>query len=195
MGSKLFLDSQTRHILQQTAQYFASQQRQAYLVGGSLRNMLLGEACSDWDIVVAGEAHRLARQLADILGGFYAHMHDKASRVIVKAETGNITLDIASLHGQSLEADLRARDFTVNALAAPLDEALTLHLIDPLHGEKDLRARRLKAVNTAIFQADPLRMLRAARLMVRYQFSLDSGTQKLIWRDASLLPVVASERI
>ena len=195
MGSKLFLDSQTRHILQQTAQYFASQQRQAYLVGGSLRNMLLGEASSDWDIVVAGEAHRLARQLADILGGSYVHMHDKASRVIVKARTGNITLDIASLHGQSLEADLRARDFTVNALAAPLDEALTLHLIDPLHGVKDLRARRLKAVNTAIFQADPLRMLRAARLMVRYQFSLDSSTQKLIWRDASLLPEVASERI
>ncbi len=194
-GQHTFLDIQTRHILQQTAQYFASQQRQAYLVGGSLRNMLLGEACSDWDIVVAGEAHRVARQLADMLGGYYARMHDKTSRVIVKAGTGDITLDIASLHGQSLEEDLRARDFTVNALAAPLDEALSLRLIDPLHGEKDLRARRLKAVHTAVFQADPLRMLRAARLMTRYQFSLDTGTQKLIRRDAALLPAVAPERI
>ncbi len=195
MGSTLYLDIRTRHILQQTAQYFATQQRQAYLVGGSLRNMLLGEACSDWDIVVAGEAHKLARQLADILGGYYARMHDKASRVIVKAETGDITLDIASLHGQSLEEDLRARDFTVNALAAPLDEALSLHLIDPLHGEKDLKARRLKAVNNAVFQVDPLRMLRAVRLMTRYQFSLDTGTQKLIRQDASLLPAVAPERV
>jgi putative nucleotidyltransferase with HDIG domain len=195
MGSKLFLDIRTRQILQQTAQYFATQQRQAYLVGGSLRNMLLGEACSDWDIVVAGEAHRLARQLADILGGYYARLHDKASRVIVKAETGDITLDIASLHGQSLEADLRTRDFTVNALAAPLDETLSIRLIDPLHGEEDLRARRLKAVSDAIFQADPLRMLRAVRLMTRYQFSLDAGTQELIRRDASLLPAVAPERV
>ncbi len=195
MGSKRFLDTRTRHILQQTAQYFAAQQRQAYLVGGSLRNMLLGEACNDLDIVVVGEAHRLARRLADTLGGYYARLHDKASRVIVKAETGDITLDIASLHGQSLEEDLRARDFTVNALAAPLDEALSLPLIDPLHGEQDLRARRLKAVNDAVFQADPLRMLRAARLMTRYQFSLHTGTHELIRRDAALLPSVAPERI
>src|ERR1700724_4743424 len=108
--------------------------------------MLLGEPCGDWDIVIAGEVHMLARQLAGRLGGYYARLHDKASRVIVKTEAGDITLDIASLHGQSLEDDLRARDFTVNALAAPLDEALSLQLIDPLHGEEDLRARRLKAV-------------------------------------------------
>lgn len=195
MGSTLFLDIQTRHILQQAAQYFAAQQRQAYLVGGSLRNMLLGEACSDWDIVVAGEAHRLARQLAGILGGYYVHMHDKASRVIVKAETGDITLDITSLHGQSLEADLRARDFTVNALAARLDEALSLQLIDPLHGEEDLQARRLKAISDTVFQADPLRMLRAVRMMTRYQFNLDTDIQELIRREASLLPTVAPERI
>jgi putative nucleotidyltransferase with HDIG domain len=195
MGSRLFLDNPTRQILQQTAQYFAAHQRQAYLIGGSLRNILLGEACSDWDIVVEGEAHRLARHLADILGGYYARLHDKASRVIVKAEAGDVTLDISSLHGQSLEDDLRARDFTVNALAAPLDEALSLHLIDPLHGEEDLRAHRLKAVNATVFQADPLRMLRAARLMTRYQFSLDSNTQALVRRDAALLPTVAPERI
>jgi len=122
-------------------------------------------------------------------------MHDKASRVIVKAETGDITLDIASMHGQSIEEDLRARDFTVNALAAPLDDALSLPLIDPLGGEKDLRARRLIAVNDAVFQADPLRMLRAVRLMTRYGFSLHSPTQELIRRDAALLPAVAPERI
>ena len=189
------METRTRQILQHTAQYFAAQQRQAYLVGGSLRNMLLGEACSDWDIVVASDAHRLARGLADRLGGHYARMHDKASRVIVKAETGDITLDIASMHGQSIEEDLRARDFTINALAAPLDEALSLPLIDPLHGEEDLRARRLIAVNDAVFQVDPLRMLRAARLVTRYGFSLHSRTQELIRRDAALLPAVAPERI
>ncbi|HEY6542696.1 MAG TPA: hypothetical protein VIZ18_17260, partial [Ktedonobacteraceae bacterium] len=64
------MDTQTRQILQQAAHYCATQQRQAYLVGGSLRNILLGEPCRDWDIVVAGEAHSLARQLADKLNGF-----------------------------------------------------------------------------------------------------------------------------
>ena len=195
MGNTGSLDRQTQQILQQAARHFAAQQRQAYLVGGSLRNMLLGEPCRDWDIVVAGEAHRLARQLADRLGGFYARLHDKASRVIVKSETGDITLDITSLHGQSLDEDLRARDFTVNALASPLDEALSFHLIDPLQGEQDLRARRLKAVQEGVFQADPLRMLRAVRLMARYQFSLDSDTRTLIQRDAALLTTVAPERI
>lgn len=189
------LDTQTRQILQQAAQHFAARQQQAYLVGGSLRNILLGEPSKDWDIVVAGEAHRPARQLADRLGGFYAHLHEKASRVIVKTETGDITLDIASLHGQSLEEDLRARDFTINALASPLDEALSLHLIDPLHGEQDLQARRLQAVQAGVFQADPLRMLRAVRLVARYKFSLDSETRELIRRDAALLPTVAPERI
>lgn len=195
MGNTGLLDRQTRQILEQAAQYFAAQQRQAYLVGGSLRNMLLREPCRDWDIVVAGEAHRQARQLADRLGGFYARLHDKASRVIVKMETGDITLDITSLHGQSLEEDLRARDFTVNALASPLDEALSFRLIDPLQGEQDLRARRLKAVQDGVFLADPLRMLRAVRLMTRYQLSLDRDTRALIQRDAVFLTTVAPERI
>ena len=189
------MDTQTRQILQQAAQHFAARQQQAYLVGGSLRNMLLGEPCRDWDIVVAGEAHRSARQLADRLGGFYARLHDKASRVIVKTETGDITLDIASLHGRSLEEDLRARDFTINALASPLDEALSLHLIDPLHGEQDLQTRRLKAVQDGVFQADPLRMLRAVRLASRYRFNIDSYTHALIRQNAALLPVVAPERL
>ncbi len=198
MSNRGLLDTQTRQILQQVAQHFAARQQQAYLVGGSLRNILLGEPCRDWDIVVAGEAgeaHRQARQLADRLGGFYAHLHDKASRVIVKTDAGEITLDITSLHGQSLEEDLRARDFTINALASPLDEALSLQLIDPLHGEQDLQARRLKAVQDGVFQADPLRMLRAVRLIARYQFNLENETRALIQRDAALLPTVAPERI
>ena len=195
MGNNGLLDTQTRQILQQAAQHFAARQQLAYLVGGSLRNILLGEPCRDWDIVVAGEAHKLARQLADTLGGFYARLHDKASRVIVKTGTADITLDIASLHGQSLEEDLRARDFTINALASLLDEALSLQLIDPLHGEQDLQARRLKAVQDGVFRADPLRMLRAVRLVARYQFKLDDGTRALIQQDAALLPTVASERI
>ena len=68
-------------------------------------------------------------------------------------------------------------------------------LIDPLDGLSDLQARRLKAVDDQVFNHDPLRMLRAVRLMTRYQLQIDPWTASLITRDAQLLPEVAWERI
>ncbi|HEY6408910.1 MAG TPA: HD domain-containing protein, partial [Ktedonobacteraceae bacterium] len=213
------MDTRTLHLLQQTAEHFSSQRQQAYLVGGSLRNILLGEPCSDWDIVTPGDAPTLARRLADKLGGFYAHLHEKASRVVIpplNAEAGQeVTFDISPLKGEALEHDLRQRDFTMNAIAVPLDEIVRyielggfglqgksgykrgalLHFIDPLHGVGDVVARRLKAVDGEVFQHDPLRMLRAVRLMMRYKLELDGWTEGLLLRDASLLPQVAPERV
>src|SRR5437588_9942620 len=77
------LNAQTLNLLQQTAQYFNSQRQQAYLVGGSLRNILLGESGNDWHIATSGDAPSSARRLADKLGGHYVNMDDKASRVVV----------------------------------------------------------------------------------------------------------------
>ena len=201
---------------------------------------MLGEACLDWDIVIPGDAHKLARQLANTLGGHYVHMHEKASRVVVFVkDTGpsngkkEICFDISPLTGKTIEDDLRHRDFTINAIAAPLDQVVrylesditrratrnvgaplagarpvgalgtdadadeqtALHLIDPLNGLADLQVRHLKAVNDQVFRHDPLRMLRAVRLMMRYQLQIDSWTGSLLRRDARLLPEVAAERI
>ncbi|HEU5381074.1 MAG TPA: HD domain-containing protein [Ktedonobacteraceae bacterium] len=196
-------------ILQEVARYFAEQQAGIYLVGGSLRNLLLGEACVDWDLVTDGQAHRLARRLADRLGGFYAYLHEKASRVVLRGSEneGDLVLDIAPLHGKTLEEDLRTRDFTLNALAAPLApllEQLAQHgsfahaetvLIDPLYGQADLMARLIRVVDTEVFLRDPLRMLRALRLAQRYNLTLDTSTQVLLRRDAGLLTQAAAERI
>jgi poly(A) polymerase len=74
-------------------------------------------------------------------------------------------------------------------------DALGSWLIDPLHGLSDLQARRLKAVDEQIFRHDPLRMLRAVRLMMRYQLQIDHWTASLLTRDAGLLPEVAPERV
>ncbi len=215
------LDTQTLHLLQQTTQYFsehAHNQRQTYLVGGSLRNILLGEQSLDWDIVITGDAHKIAHRLADKLGGHYVQMHEKASRVVVVLANAassttttttttttkkEICFDISPLNGKTIEDDLRQRDFTINAIAAPLDEVVryntessyTLHLIDPLNGLADLNARRLKAVNEYIFQRDPLRMLRAVRLGMRYKLHMDPWTEDLIVQDARMLPQVAQERV
>jgi poly(A) polymerase len=202
------LDS-TLNILAETARYFAEQHTHIYLVGGSLRNLVLGESCADWDLVTDGEAHKLARRLADRLGGFYAYLHEKASRVVVRVQDSptDLVLDIAPMHGGTLEADLRARDFTLNALAAPLTPALDLLLrtgslqeadeilVDPLGGLTDLRARQIRAVDGEVFQRDPLRMLRALRLARLYSLTLEPGTRKLLRRDSTLLTSVAVERI
>src|SRR5436309_14152162 len=99
------MDIETLSLLRRTNEYFREQGQAAYVVGGSMRDLLLGEVCSDWDIVTGGNAHVLARRLADRLGGFYVRMHDKASRVIVKADTSeaegarSITFDISPLQG------------------------------------------------------------------------------------------------
>jgi tRNA nucleotidyltransferase/poly(A) polymerase len=170
---------------------------------------LLREPCVDWDLITEGNAHQLARLLADFLGGSYAHLHEKASRVTVHlpADAPDVVLDIAPLHGTTLADDLRARDFTLNALALPLTQLLNALasgdapasipelLTDPLHGLADLQARLLRAVDDEVFRHDPLRMLRALRLARRYGLTIEAGTEGLIRRDAALLKGVAPERI
>lgn len=199
------IDVYTREILEKTAQYFAEQQHTAWLVGGSVRNLLLGEPETDWDIVIAGNAPHLARHLANWLGGYYVHMHEKASRVVIKQQTRAVTLDIAPLQGETIEADLRTRDFTINAVALPLEQLITAlaqqipvvtkAYIDPLRGLADAQTRILRAVDTTIFRHDPLRLLRAVRFSMRYQLIIDPKTEMLMRRDAVLLLQAAPERI
>ena len=188
----------------------------AYLVGGALRNLLLGQPCVDWDIVVSAKGHALsqsARELAHALGGFYVHLHEKADRVIVKGSDQETIIDLAPMDGPTIEADLARRDFTINAIAIPLhvfntwltttmdsdftlaSEQLSSLCIDPYHGIADSIARRLYTVSDSIFVQDPLRMLRALRLATRYHLTIDPATSQLIQHDAHLLSHVASERI
>jgi len=172
----------------------------------------------DWDIVIPGDAHKLARRLAGRLGGHYVSMHEKASRVVVvldsdptanKKHKKEIHLDISPQNDKTIVDDLHQRDFTLNAIAAPLATVVkyleselsvqgpagALTLIDPCHGQADLQARRLRAVNGEVFRHDPLRMLRAIRLMMRYGLQMDGWTEALMIRDAALLPQVAAERV
>jgi len=189
-------------VLQQAAHLFSNSHSQAYLVGGSVRNLLLQEPCSDWDIVTDGDYLKLGRQLANELGGYYAPMHEKACRIVLKDAQQELVIDLSPLQGGSIEADLQLRDFTLNAIAVPLTNMIqhltaneTLAFIDPVNGIADLEARILRAVNDRVFQDDPLRMLRAVRFLMRYQLTLESQTEQMICRDASLLPQVAGARI
>ncbi len=113
------LPSWVLHTLQQSNSFFEGLHQQAYLVGGSVRNLLLHKPCVDWDIAIMGDTRSIARQLADTSGGFYAPLNERANRVIVRQAQEDLIIDVSPLQGERIEADLQARDFTLNAIAAP----------------------------------------------------------------------------
>jgi len=159
-----------------------------------VRDALLGRATHDWDFAVDGNAIRLARAVADELdGAFYALDRERdTGRVILPAEDGGqLELDFAALRGPDLESDLWARDFTINAMAVGPEG----RLIDPTGGLADLQGRLVRAVGEEAFEKDPLRMLRAVRLIAELNLRLESRTAIWIIQRAETLAQVSAERI
>src|SRR5206468_2993155 len=113
-----------------------------------------------------------------------------AWRVVARNRTWQV--DITPLQGGSLEADLGARDLTVNAMAEPLAGGA---LVDPHGGARDLEERRLRMVSREAFHADPLRTLRVARLATELGFEVDAGTAAAVREYASGLRDVSQERV
>jgi putative nucleotidyltransferase with HDIG domain len=165
-----------------------------WLVGGAVRDALLGRPLHDWDFAVEGDALMVARTVADALEGAYFPLdeqRDMARVVLSNAADGRLELDFARLQGGSLHQDLLARDFTINAIG--LDPAG--RLIDPLGGREDLAQGHVRAVRDDVFQADPLRLLRAVRLVAEMNLVLDPRTMQLMARDSHLLASPAAERV
>ncbi len=168
--------------------------REVYLVGGAVRDWLLGRPLYDVDLVVPRGALALARTLANHLGAaFYPLDAERGfGRVVWESPRGRVFIDLAPYRGASLEEDLRARDFTINAMAVPLYGEL--RLIDPTGGLRDLREKVLRACSERSFEDDPLRVLRAVRLSALLGFRIEPRTAKLMRRAAPLLPTVSAER-
>ena len=145
----------------------------------------------DVDIVTPDDVQRLAARLARALGGvaFLLHAQHGGWRVIGGA--GTLQVDIEPLRGGAIEEDLRARDFTIDAIAQPLAGG---ELIDPTGGLGDLDARRLRVAGPGALAADPLRVLRAARLASALELALEPRTAALVQASAALLEQVAAER-
>ena len=168
--------------------------REVYLVGGAVRDWLLGRPLYDVDLLVPRGALALARTLANRLGAaFYPLDAERGfGRLVWESPRGRVFIDLAPYRGASLEDDLRARDFTVNAMAVPLYGEL--RLIDPTGGLRDLREKVLRACSERAFEDDPLRVLRAVRLSALLGFRIEPHTAKLMRRAAPLLPKVSAER-
>ncbi len=169
-----------------------------YLVGGAVRDLLLGRDRTDLDIAVEGDAAAVGRRL-----GGEVRTHERFATVTV--HTDGLELDLATARSESypdpgalpeiqpatLSEDLARRDFTLNAMAVPL--AGDPELIDPHGGLEDLERGALRVLHDGSFVDDPTRALRAARYAARYGFDLDPDTERLL-READLA-TVSSDRV
>jgi poly(A) polymerase len=169
----------------------ALRDERAWLVGGAVRDRLLGRPLEDIDLVVDGDVKAAARHLALSAGGPAFSLSERfgAWRVIGPERAWQI--DVSPLHGGSIEADLQLRDFTINAIAEPL---LGGSLIDPHDGAGDVERRRLRMVSAAAFDDDPLRVLRLARFACELGLEPDRETLAAARARASGLRDVAGER-
>ncbi len=168
---------------------------QVWLAGGPVRDLLLGRLPHDWDFAVAGDARACARHIANALGAAYYTLDDEhdAGRVLLHdpATQHTVVLDFARLRGDTLEADLRRRDFTINAMALSLEG----QLIDPCGGQADLQKQCLRWTTRQSFQDDPARLLRAVRQATGLGFTIEVATQQAIHTEAGLVTTISRERV
>lgn len=172
--------------------------RAAWLVGGAPRELLSGGSVGDLDVAVAGGALELGRRLAVRLEARFVVLDAARGAGRIVGGPSRVEIDLVDLRAPTLEGDLRARDFTVNALAVPV-EALLRHghaaVIDPTGGLEDLHARVVRPCAGAAIADDPLRALRGARLAMRPGWRLDASAEAAIAAEAPRVAGVAPERL
>jgi tRNA nucleotidyltransferase/poly(A) polymerase len=161
----------------------------AWVVGGAVRDELLGRDVIDLDIATR-EPERAARRFARASGGSPFPLSERHGAWRVALDEGR-TVDFTPVPG-TIEEDLATRDFALNAIAVPVAGGAE---VDPFGGRADLDARRIRAVSDSVFREDPLRLLRAVRLEDELGFALDPGTEELVRRDAALAGRPSGERI
>ena len=167
--------------------------RPAWLVGGAVRDRALGRPLTDLDLVVDGDPERAARAVARAAGraACFALSEDfGAWRVVARDRAWQA--DVERLRGETLEADLVLRDFTVNAIAEPIEGGTP---IDPLGGLEDLTAGRLRMAGPSAFADDPLRVLRLVRMAVELELEPEAQTSRAARAHAGELRDVSSERV
>jgi hypothetical protein len=163
--------------------------QEAWVVGGAVRDELLGRELLDLDIAVRAP-DEAARAYARRSGGAPFPLSERHGAWRVALEAGR-TVDFTPLPG-TIEEDLGTRDFTVNAIARPLEGG---EPIDPFGGRQDLEERRLRVVKRSIYEDDPLRLLRAVRLEDELDMQMDAETERLTRDHAALVVRPAGERV
>ena len=198
--------------LRRVAAACASLGMRSYLVGGFVRDALLGRPIGDFDIVIEGDATKVARRLVKEFGGratVHPKFHTAAWSIPETFDVQPSTLDLVSARSEtyehpaalptvklgSLADDLRRRDFTVNAMAVSLDEDRFGELADPLGGRGDLSHGLLRVLHPRSFIDDPTRLFRAVRYAQRYGFRLASETEATVPPALQYVDALSPERL
>jgi poly(A) polymerase len=201
---KLVIGPGASLLLTKLSDFLTEQQAKWYVVGGFVRDVLLGRGTADIDIAVAADALEVAPKVAAALGGRFVLLDkvNRVGRVVLVDEgapstRGRWQLDFSSFEGD-IEHDLARRDFTIDAMAADVlkaGEHIEFELIDPFGGRDDLRQGVVRVVAETAFESDAARLLRAVRLAAELGFSISPETEALIRRHSRLIAGVAGERV
>lgn len=184
-------DGPLRALIARVARLARDQGAAAYVVGGAVRDVLLGRRARDLDIAVAGDAVAFARRIAAVLGGRFVELDgENGVARIVLDESDVRYIDVAQLRG-ALQEDLRRRDFTIDALAVPLEGGRP---VDVCGGLEDLRLRLVRMNSPSVFVDDPLRLLRGARIASELGFEIEPATEAEIMAHAPALAAAGAER-
>ncbi len=196
---KIYVPKEAASLLEKLGEFLQQRNIDCYVVGGFVRDGLMGRTNSDIDLAVDGDAIETASEVAKAFDARMVPLDEvnQVARVVFPQAGYQWHLDFATIRG-SIEKDLRLRDFTANSIAVRLSEVKDwsqVETIDPLDGCRDLSLRIVRAVSDASFRQDPARLLRAIRLAAALDFSIDPATEALIQRDSKLITTVAAERL
>ncbi len=200
------LDSITLRQLRGIAAVAEIHGARAYLVGGAVRDALLGIPVTDIDIAVVGMTSGLPRGVARALNGRVV-AHSQFNTFSLTASGRHIDLAMArhesyahpgalpTVTPGTLRQDLARRDFTINAMAVSLGEDSFGELLDPSDGQSDLRTGTVRVLHDNSFRDDATRILRAARYAVRLRFAIEANTESLLRRDSTYLDTISAARL
>ena len=171
---------------------------EAYIVGGLVRDWLLGRDTCDIDITVNKDVRMVAREVARSIDGKYVLLDDANNvvRVITAGFEQTWQLDFTEF-AADLNHDLARRDFTINAMAVDLPGFISgsPHLIDPFSGEDDIKNKLIRAVGQQVFEEDAVRLLRAVKFAAELGFTVEPETEKSIVNNSGLIRTVPGEKL
>ena len=201
--SPALISLETMSLLRRIASELRLRENKVYVVGGFIRDALLGRETADIDLAIIGDAPDIARRLSTALNGTFVMLDSEngMARVVLhqpENESWPHTVDIAAING-TIEDDLARRDFTIDAMALNLREVasgrVSAKLLDPFQGRDDLDRGIIRTVSETALVSDPARLLRAARLAVELGFRIEVKTTSQIHASAGLLNKVPGELI
>lgn len=162
-----------------------------FLVGGSVRDLLLNRRPIDYDIVVTENALRYAEKLAEAKKGHLDKL-GKPGQILYRIVADGTNYDVTAAEGSTLADDLQRRDFSINAIAYQLASG---RIVDPFQGSRDLQNRQIRMVSGSVFRTDPVRLVRAFRLATDLEFTIESDTRTAIAADCDRIAGCPGERV